>query len=69
MFNGFNYPSLQVIIYRWLYIYYLEMMLMDAQLDEFLEFQKFFNKLGLEIVGSKQVNNEQIYLVKKKVKD
>jgi len=42
---------------------------MDAQLDEFLEFQKFFNKLGLEIIGSKQVNNEQIYLVKKKVKD
>lgn len=39
---------------------------LDSRVKEYLEFENLFNKLGLEIIGTKNVNNEEIYLVKKK---
>lgn len=33
---------------------------------KFLEFENFFSRVGLEIVGTKTENNEIYYLVKKK---
>ncbi|MFW9972275.1 MAG: hypothetical protein ACFFDF_18970 [Candidatus Odinarchaeota archaeon] len=33
---------------------------------EFLAAQVFFNKIGFEIVGTKDINEETIYLVRKK---
>ena len=35
---------------------------------EFLELENFFRRFGLEIIGTKLENNEEIYLVKKKFK-
>jgi len=34
--------------------------------EEFLAAQDFFNKIGFELIGTKDINNEEIYLVKKK---
>ena len=34
---------------------------------EFLEFENFFSRVGLEIIGTKLENNEKIYLVKNRM--
>ena len=44
----------------------LEMNLERKFAKEFLAAQDFFNKIGFEIIGTKDINNEEIYLVKKK---
>ncbi len=36
--------------------------------EEFLAAQDFFNKIGFELIGTKEINKEEIYLVKKKKK-
>ena len=33
---------------------------------EFLEIKDFFQKVGFEIIGSRDINDEKIYLIKKK---
>ena len=39
---------------------------LDSRAKEYLEFENLFDKLGLEVIGTKIVNDEVIYLVKKK---
>jgi len=33
---------------------------------EFVELKRFLDKVGLELIGSKDIANERVYLIKKK---
>lgn len=39
---------------------------MNEIAKEFLVIKDFFDKIGYELVGTKDINNEKIYLVKEK---
>ena len=41
---------------------------MNEIAEEFLVIKDFFDKIGYELVGTKDINNEKIYLIKKKKK-
>ena len=46
----------------------LEMDLERKIAEEFLAAQDLINKIGYEIIGTKDINDEGIYLIKKKKK-
>ena len=39
---------------------------MNEIAEEFLVIKDFFDKIGYELVGTKDINNERFYLVKEK---
>ena len=41
---------------------------MNEMAEGFLVIKDFFDKIGYELVGNKDINNEKIYLVKEKKK-
>jgi len=44
----------------------LEMDLERKFAEDFLAAKEFFDKIGYELIGTKDINNEVIYLVKEK---
>ncbi len=47
----------------------LEMNLERKFAKDFLVAQDFFNNIGFELIGAKDINDEAIYLVKKRMID